>query len=130
MKTKSLLFLFLFSHLTLYSADFVLERNLLDKGMAYFYQKNYKAAADYLGQAADLNPNNVWSRYYYVYAIALSGKKQEASKWLPKLSSISKTTHYKQLVAFLNSDNAPQKNETKPKETKVAKKDTKVEKNL
>ncbi len=128
MKTKSLLFLFLFSHLTLYSADFVLERNLLDKGMAYFYQKNYKAAADYLGQAADLNPNNVWSRYYYVYAIALSGKKQEASKWLPKLSSISKTTHYKQLVAFLNSDNAPQKNETKPKETKVAKKDTKVEK--
>ncbi len=127
MKTKYLLYLFLFAHLTVYSADFVLEKNLLDKGMAYFYQKNYKAAADYLGQAADLNPNNVWSRYYYVYAIALSGKKQEASKWLPKLSSISKTSHYKQLIAFLNADNAPKKNETKPKETKVTKKDIKVQ---
>ena len=66
MKTKGLLCLFLFAHLTGFSADFMLERKLLDKGMAYFYQKNYTAAADYLGQAADLNRNNVWARYYYV----------------------------------------------------------------
>lgn len=115
MKTKCLLSLFLFAHLTGFSADFMLERKLLDKGMAYFYQKNYTAAADYLGQAADLNRNNVWARYYYVYSIALSGKKNEAAKWLPKLSSISKTTHYKQLVAFLNSGNTPKKNELKVK---------------
>ena len=119
MKKKSLLCLFLFIHLTGYSADFGLERNLLDKGMTYFYQKNYKAAADYLGQAADLNRNNVWARYYYVYAIALLGKKQEASKWLPRLSSISKTPHYKQLVAFLNSDNGKQSTQnTKKKNEK------------
>ena len=115
MKTKGLLCLFLFAHLTGFSADFMLERKLLDKGMAYFYQKNYTAAADYLGQAADLNRNNVWARYYYVYSIALSGKKNEAAKWLPKLSSISKTTHYKQLVAFLNSGETTKKNETKVK---------------
>ena len=115
MKTKALLYLFLFTHLTGYSADYFLEKNLLDKGMTYFYQKNYTAAADYLGQAADLNKNNVWARYYYVYSIALLGKKNEASKWLPKLSSISKTSHYKQLIAFLNSSNTPQKNEPKIK---------------
>ena len=105
MKTKSLLCLFLFIHMTGYCTDFILEKNLLDKGMYYFYRNNYSAAADYLGQAADLNKNNVWARYYYVYSIALLGKKNEASKWLPKLSSISKTSHYKQLVAFLNSEN-------------------------
>ncbi len=126
MKTKYMLSLFLFIHLTGFSADFVLENNLLNKGMAYFYQKNYTAAADYLGQAADLNKNNVWARYYYVYSLALLGKKNEASKWLPKLSSISKTTHYKQLVTFLNSEptqkafeTPKKKNETKTKTAKT-----------
>lgn len=117
-----MLWLFLFTHLTAYSADPALEKSLSDKGMAYFYQKNYKAAADYLGQAADLNRNNVWSRYYYVYSIALLGRKSEAIKWLPKLSSISKTPHYKQLVSFLNpTTNTTPKKETKTKEIKKEK---------
>ena len=37
--------------------------------MNYFYLKNYAAAADNLGQAADLNRNNVWARFYYVYFV-------------------------------------------------------------
>lgn len=119
MKTKGLLYLFLLIHLTGYSADFVLEKNLLDKGMDYFYKKNYTAAADYLGQAADLNQNNVWSRYYYVYSIALLGRKNAASKWLPKLSSISNTYHYKQLASLLDLGNTKKKNEPKVKAASV-----------
>ncbi|MBR4569295.1 MAG: tetratricopeptide repeat protein [Candidatus Riflebacteria bacterium] len=118
MKTKALLGLFLFTHLTGFSADFILEKNFLDKGLTYFYQNNYKAAADYFGQAADLNKNNVWARYYYVYSIALSGRKNEAAKWLPKLSSISNTSQYKQLVSFLNSGNIFKKEETSVKKEK------------
>lgn len=122
MKTKSLLYLFLFTHLTGYSADFVFEKNFFDKGLTYFYQNNYTAAADYLGQAADMNKSNVWARYYYVYSIALSGKKNEAAKWLPKLSSISNTPQYKQLVSFLNSGNTTKKKETGVKTVKTPKK--------
>lgn len=121
MKTKILLYFFFFIHLTGYSADFMLEKKLLDKGMAYFYQKNYAAAADNLGQAADLNRNNVWARFYYVYSIAMLGRKKEASKWLPKLSSISKTTQYKQLISILDLDNTKKENKTQITEKKSKK---------
>lgn len=103
----------MFTHLVGYSSDLSLSKDLYNKGMVYFYQKNYIAAADYFGQAADLNLNDVWSRYYYVYSIAMTGKRNEASKWLPKLSSIANTPHYKQLISLLNSGKAPKKQEPK-----------------
>jgi predicted Zn-dependent protease len=106
----------------------MLEKKLLDKGMAYFYQKNYAAAADNLGQAADLNRNNVWARFYYVYSIAMLGRKKEASKWLPNLSSISKTTQYKQLISILDSDNTKKENKTQITEKKSKKTEKKSKK--
>lgn len=119
MKTKSLLYIFLFTHLTVYSADSAIDRNFFNMGMSYLYKNNYSAAADYFGQAADLNKNDIWARYYYVYSIALLGRKNEALKWLPKLSSISKTPHYKKLMALLDSGTPKKNNEPTQKSKKA-----------
>ena len=78
------------------------DNRLYEIGLENFYKQKYSIAADYLGQAADLNENNVWARYYYVYSLVMLGKRNEASKWLPSLSSITKTKHYEQLLDLLN----------------------------
>ncbi len=95
--------------------DSLKDKSFYEMGMENFYKQNYLAAADYLGQVADTDKDNVWARYYYVYSIAMLGKKREAKKWISSLSSIKETEHYKLLITFLNEDK---------KQAKVAKSDT------
>lgn len=99
---KGILFLFFTLYINcLWAAR---PQSLYERGMMNLKSKNYSAAADYLGQAADYDPNNVWARFYYVWAIARLGKKQEAKRWLPKLKSVSNTPEYKKLNEIINKN--------------------------
>lgn len=99
-------------------------KKLYEIGLENFYKRKYSVAADYLGQAADLDKSNIWARYYYVYSLAALGKKNEASKWLGSLSTLKGTSHYKQLVSILDIGK-PEKVEKTKKESKQSKKQDK-----
>lgn len=89
-------------------------QSLYEKGMTNLKNKKYSAAADYLGEAADLDPNNVWARFYYVWSIAYLGKNQEARRWMPKLKKcVGNTYQYKRLREYIIKEGAFKKSDNK-----------------
>ena len=72
---------------------------LMDQGMKYYTEKNYKAASDYLGQVVDMEPEHSQARYYLIYSLALSGNNEQALKHAEILSKkFPKEKQYKILV--------------------------------
>ena len=63
-----------------YAADNSLIPALLDEGMKHYSEKQYSAAADYLGQVVDMDAEHSQARYYLVYSLALSGNQEMALK--------------------------------------------------
>lgn len=53
---------------------------LMEQGMKNYTNKDYAAAADYLGQVVDMDAEHSQARYYLTYSLALSGDNEKALK--------------------------------------------------
>ena len=84
-------------------------------GIEHFNNRKYYKARDYFSKAADLNKKNVWARFYYVYSLVMLNQQKEAQKWVPSLSSLSKTRQYKELMKLMNPVKEPVKPNVKEK---------------
>lgn len=51
---------------------------LLDQGLKLYAARDYRGAADYLGQVVDMAKEHDQARYYLVYSLALSGEREKA----------------------------------------------------
>ncbi len=51
---------------------------LLDQGLKLYAAKDYRGAADYLGQVIDMSEEHDQARYYLIYSLSLSGSRQKA----------------------------------------------------
>lgn len=51
---------------------------LLDQGLKLYAARDYRGAADYLGQVVDMAEDHDQARYYLAYSLALSGKQDKA----------------------------------------------------
>lgn len=81
-------------------------------GVDNFNKKNYAAACDYFGQAADLNKNNVWAKFYYAYSLVMLNKPNEAIKVIPSLAPLSQTPQYNELIKLIYPKPKSQKKQT------------------
>lgn len=57
-----------------------LAATLLKQGLGLYSTKDYRGAADYLGQVVDMQPNNSQARYYLIYSLTSSGNLELALK--------------------------------------------------
>ena len=51
---------------------------LLDQGLKLYAARDYRGAADYLGQVVDMAKDHDQARYYLAYSLALSGNQEKA----------------------------------------------------
>lgn len=51
---------------------------LLDQGLKLYAARDYRGAADYLGQVVDMAKDHDQARYYLAYSLALSGNQNKA----------------------------------------------------
>ncbi len=78
---------------------------LMEQGMKNYTEKKYKAAADYLGQVVDIDPEHSQARYYLVYSLALSGNNELALKHAEILArKFPKDASYKTLVSQIKAE--------------------------
>ena len=111
-----------------YAADNGLIPALLDEGMKHYSEKQYSAAADYLGQVVDMDAEHSQARYYLVYSLALSGNQEMALKHAEILAKkFPSDPQYKTLVNQIKAEiSRTQANISKNKSTS----NTKVEKEV
>lgn len=64
---------------SLYAATDLIPQ-LMEQGLKKYSNKDYAAAADYLGQVVDMDPNQSQARYYLTYSLAMSGDNEKALK--------------------------------------------------
>jgi len=72
----------LFAGLLLSSTTILIAQDLipalLDQGLKLYAARDYRGAADYLGQVIDMAKDHDQARFYLVYSLALSGNKEKA----------------------------------------------------
>ncbi len=79
--------------------------SLLDEGIKNYTNKKYEAAADYLGQVVDMDPDHSQARYYLTYSLALSGNNELALKHAKILArKFPKDKQYKDLVNQIKAE--------------------------
>ena len=90
---------------------------LMQQGMKNYTEKKYAAAADYLGQVVDMDPEHSQARYYLVYSLALSGHREQALKHAEILSrKFPKDSQYKNLIKQIKAEEDKQTAEITPKD--------------
>jgi tetratricopeptide (TPR) repeat protein len=88
-----------------YAADNSLIPALLNEGMKHYSEKQYSAAADYLGQVVDMDAEHSQARYYLVYSLALSGNQEMALKHAEILAKkFPSDPQYKTLVNQIKAE--------------------------
>ena len=97
---------------------------LLDQGLKLYAARDYRGAADYLGQVVDMAKDHDQARYYLAYSLALSGNREKAlehANILAKKQPDQK--QYSDLLKQLQSELAKEKpqSETKSSVTGVEK---------
>lgn len=75
---------------------------LMDQGLKLYAGKDYRGAADYLGQVVDMDANQDQARYYLVYSLSMSGQLDKALAHARILAArFPQTKQYTDLVAQL-----------------------------
>lgn len=88
-----------------YAADNSLIPALLEEGMKHYSEKQYSAAADYLGQVVDMDAEHSQARYYLVYSLALSGNQELALRHAEILAKkFPSDPQYKNLVKQIKAE--------------------------
>ncbi|MGM0598824.1 MAG: tetratricopeptide repeat protein [Candidatus Rifleibacteriota bacterium] len=75
---KVVLFLLLFCCSSLLAQNLIPE--LLGQGLQLYSAKDYRGAADYLGQVVDMQPEHNQARYYLVFSLSMSGQHEASLK--------------------------------------------------
>ncbi len=114
-KTLKKILLLLFAAIPMISFGESQDDRLYRLGIESFNNRRYYKARDYFSKAADMNKKNVWARFYYVYSLVMLNEQKEAQKWVPALSSLSKTRQYKDLMKLMNPVKEPIKPPVKEK---------------
>ena len=90
---------------------------LMEQGMKNYSEQKYRAAADYLGQVVDMDPEHSQARYYLVYSLALSGNNEKALKHAEILAKkFPRDQQYKNLVNQIKAEIAKQASPSKSQE--------------
>ena len=104
---KTFLFLLLFSSTVLFAQNLIPE--LLNQGLQLYGAKDYRGAADYLGQVVDMQPEHSQARYYLVFSLSMSGQHEESLKHARYLAKkFPKQKQYAALVKELEKTLAEQ----------------------
>ncbi|KAF1082050.1 MAG: hypothetical protein GQF41_1690 [Candidatus Rifleibacterium amylolyticum] len=92
---------------------------LLDQGLKLYAARDYRGAADYLGQVVDMAKDHDQARYYLAYSLALSGNQEKALEHARVLTSRNPDQKQysdllKQLEAEIAKANSPQEQKSAP----------------
>jgi tetratricopeptide (TPR) repeat protein len=91
---------------------------LLSQGLKLYSAKDYRGAADYLGQVVDMQPNHSQARYYLVFSLSMSGQYEASLKHARHLArQFPKQKQYAGLVKQLEKTLAEQQKKKEKKQT-------------
>ncbi|HAE37965.1 MAG TPA: hypothetical protein DCG57_04900 [Candidatus Riflebacteria bacterium] len=94
---------------------------LLDQGLKLYAARDYRGAADYLGQVVDMAKDHDQARYYLAYSLALSGSQDKALEHARILASKNPNQkQYTDLLKQLESELAKAKAQTEQKSPATA----------
>lgn len=89
---------------------------LLDQGLKLYAARDYRGAADYLGQVVDMAKDHDQARYYLAYSLALSGSQDKALEHARVLATKNPgEKQYTDLLKQLESEIAKFKTQTEQK---------------